>query len=57
MKVQSYEVPWDTETLFITNYYEAHTCATAGSRYGDHKCIHDRTHRVCAKVEPHSNQL
>ena len=22
----------------------------AGPRYGDHKCIHDRTHRVCAKL-------
>ena len=21
-----------------------------GSRYGDYKCIHDRTHRVCAKL-------
>merc|ERR1712079_80215 len=25
-------------------------CPGEGSRYGDHKCIHDRTHRVCAKL-------
>merc|ERR1719384_2643383 len=26
------------------------TCPGEGSRYGDFKCIHDRTHRVCAKL-------
>merc|ERR1719384_1727920 len=25
-------------------------CPGEGPRYGDHKCIHDRTHRVCAKL-------
>ena len=24
--------------------------STSGPRYGDYKCIHDRTHRVCAKL-------
>ena len=27
----------------------------AGSRYGDFKCIHDRTHRVCAKLVDNSD--
>ena len=26
------------------------TIKSAGPRYGDFKCIHDRTHRVCAKL-------
>jgi len=26
------------------------TCPGEGPRYGDYKCIHDRTHRVCAKL-------
>jgi len=25
-------------------------CPGEGPRYGDYKCIHDRTHRVCAKL-------
>ena len=25
-----------------------------GPRYGDYKCIHDRTHRVCAKLVDNS---
>ena len=25
-------------------------CFSSGPRYGDYKCIHDRTHRVCAKL-------
>merc|ERR1711988_314899 len=25
-------------------------CSGEGPRYGDYKCIHDRTHRVCAKL-------
>merc|ERR1712127_536491 len=25
-------------------------CPGEGARYGDFKCIHDRTHRVCAKL-------
>ena len=25
-------------------------CQLVGPRYGDYKCIHDRTHRVCAKL-------
>merc|ERR1719350_2769083 len=25
-------------------------CPGEGPRYGDFKCIHDRTHRVCAKL-------
>ena len=25
-------------------------CNYKGPRYGDYKCIHDRTHRVCAKL-------
>ena len=28
---------------------------TTGPRYGDYKCIHDRTHRVCAKLVDNSN--
>ena len=27
----------------------------SGPRYGDYKCIHDRTHRVCAKLVDNSN--
>jgi len=26
------------------------TCPGEGPRYGDYKCIHDRTHRVCAQL-------
>jgi hypothetical protein len=26
-------------------------CAGEGPRYGDFKCNHDRTHRVCAKLK------
>merc|ERR1712178_118745 len=26
-------------------------CPGEGSRYGDHKCTHDPTHRVCAKLK------
>ena len=27
----------------------------AGSRYGDYKCTHDQTHRVCAKLVDNSD--
>jgi len=30
-------------------------CPGEGPRYGDYKCIHDRTHRVCAKLVDDSN--
>jgi len=30
-------------------------CPGEGPRYGDYKCIHDRTHRVCAKLVDNSN--
>merc|ERR1711978_600472 len=30
-------------------------CPGEGSRYGDYKCIHDRTHRVCAKLVDNSD--
>merc|ERR1712156_1183180 len=30
-------------------------CPGEGSRYGDFKCIHDRTHRVCAKLVENSD--
>ena len=29
-------------------------CAGEGPRYGDYKCNHDRTHRVCAKLKSNS---
>merc|ERR1712135_166927 len=31
------------------------TCPGEGPRYGDYKCIHDRTHRVCAKLVDNSD--
>jgi len=30
-------------------------CPGEGPRYGDYKCIHDRTHRVCAKLVDNTN--
>jgi len=46
---------------FIVSFVEAHSnplvsvCPGEGPRYGDYKCIHDRTHRVCAKLVDNSN--
>jgi len=34
----------------VTSVAAVSVCPGEGGRYGDHKCDHDRTHRVCAQL-------
>eukprot|EP00927_Polykrikos_kofoidii_P050103 TRINITY_DN4403_c1_g1_i1.p1 TRINITY_DN4403_c1_g1~~TRINITY_DN4403_c1_g1_i1.p1 ORF type:complete len:167 (+),score=31.87 TRINITY_DN4403_c1_g1_i1:112-612(+) len=36
--------------LSVTCSMSINVCPGEGDRYGDHKCNHDATHRVCAKL-------
>jgi len=42
-------------TMINCAYPPVEPCPGEGPRYGDFKCDHDRTHRVCAKLVDNSN--
>merc|ERR1712179_491068 len=47
-------LPWVLVVSLMSSSVTSHwnpliaACPGEGPRYGDYKCIHDRTHRVCA---------
>merc|ERR1719461_1171189 len=49
-------LPWVLVVSLMSSSVTSHwnpliaACPGEGPRYGDYKCIHDRTHRVCAKL-------
>merc|ERR1711924_24715 len=44
-------------TLAISLVNAINVCAGEGARYGDFKCNHDATHRVCAKLKSGSSKV